>query len=224
MRNRPNPIVFAVAAIISIAFAACFANKPPAPPPSPAAVAPSQSSLMGVASWYGPGFDGHRTANGEIYNQEELTAASTVIPLGSHVMVTNLDNGRSVEVRINDHGPYVKGRKIDLSHEAARTLGIVKPGTAHVRIDVLSQPAGTRPIGTPIRYYVQVGSYSQQASARRVCDRLSGYYRDVRIDQVTAGTRCFYRVRMGAFASRDAARERAQDSARFGYPVVIVSE
>jgi rare lipoprotein A len=179
---------------------------------------------MGVASWYGPGFDGHRTASGEVYNQEELTAASTVIPLGSHVMVTNLDNGRAVEVRINDHGPYVKGRKIDLSHEAARTLGIVTPGTARVRIDVLSQPEGTRPIGTPTRYYVQVGSYSQQTNARRVSSKLAAYYRDVKIDQVNAGARSFYRVRMGSFATRDEACLRANDCARFGYPIVIVSE
>src|SRR5882762_283701 len=77
-------------------------------------------SLVGVASWYGPGFDGKRTANGEIYNQEDLTAASPSLPLGSRVMVTNLDNGRSVEVRINDRGPFVGGRKIDLSHRAAQ--------------------------------------------------------------------------------------------------------
>jgi rare lipoprotein A len=181
-------------------------------------------SLMGVASWYGPGFDGHRTASGEVYNQEELTAASTVIPLGSRVMVTNLDNGRAVEVRINDHGPYVNGRKIDLSHEAARTLGIVTPGTARVRIDVLSQPEGTRPAGAPIRYYVQVGSYSQQTNAQHVSSKLAAYYRDVRIDQVNAGARSFYRVRMGSFATRDEARARAQDSAHFGFPIVIVSE
>ncbi len=177
-----------------------------------------------MASWYGPGFDGHRTANGEVYNQEEMTAASTVIPLGSHVMVTNLDNGRAVQVRINDHGPYVKGRKIDLSHQAAQTLGIVRPGTARVRIDVLTQPAGTRRIGTPIRYYVQVGSYSRQTNARQVSNKLAAFYRDVRVDQVNAGARSFYRVRMGSFATRDQARERADNSARFGYPIVIVSE
>src|SRR5579862_116192 len=146
----------------------------------------SESSLTGMASWYGPGFEGHRTASGEVYNQEELTAASTVIPLGSHVMVTNLDNGRAVEVRINDHGPYVKGRKIDLSHQAARTLGIVTPGTAHVRIDVLSQPEGTRSIGTPVRYYCQVGSFAKGNNARRVTSKLGAYYRDVKIDEVDA--------------------------------------
>ena len=89
-----------------------------------------------------------------------MTAACNSFTLGSHVMVTNLDNGRAVQVRINDHGPYVKGRKIDLSHQAAQTLGIVRPGTARVRIDVLSQPKGTRQVGTPIRYYVQLGSFS----------------------------------------------------------------
>jgi rare lipoprotein A len=213
-----------MAAPMSAMLASC-ATSPSVPKPIPPIVqAPEQSSLMGVASWYGPGFDGHRTASGEVYNQEELTAASTVIPLGSQVMVTNLDNGRAVQVRINDHGPYVKARKIDLSHEAARTLGIVKPGTAHVRIDVLSQPEGTRAIGTPIRYYVQVGSYAQQNNARRVSCKLAAYYRDVKVDQVNAGARCFYRVRMGSFATRDEARERADDSARFGYPIVIVSE
>jgi rare lipoprotein A len=213
-----------MAAPMSGMLAACAASPSVANSPPPIVQAPAQSSLLGVASWYGPGFDGHRTASGEVYNQEELTAASTVIPLGSQVMVTNLDNGRAVQVRINDHGPYVKGRKIDLSHEAARTLGIVRPGTAHVRIDVLSQPDGTRAIGTPIRYYVQVGSYSQRNNARRVSGKLAAYYPDVKIDQVSAGARCFYRVRMGAFATRDEARERANDSARFGYPIVIVSE
>lgn len=219
-------LLLAIATLTSVAIAACSATTPSHKRTKPIAEVPqpTQSSLVGMASWYGPGFDGHRTATGEVYNQEELTAASTVIPLGSRVMVTNLDNHRSVEVRINDHGPYVKGRKIDLSHEAARTLGVLKPGTARVRIDVISQPAGTRTAGTPVRYYVQVGSYSQQTNARRVSNQLAGYYRDVRIDQVNAGARCFYRVRMGSFATHDAARERASDCARFGYPIVIVSE
>lgn len=201
-------------------FAACSqpSPTPSGPPPNGA------PAVMGVASWYGPGFDGHPTSSGEIYRQDELTAASTVIPLGSRVMVTNLDNGRSVEVRINDRGPFVKGRKIDLSHEAARVLGILKPGTARVRVDVVSVPEGSRPVGSPMRYYVQVGSYSRHANAERVCSRLSSRYNDVKIDQVNAGRRCYFRVRMGSFDSRDAALTRAQQSSRFGYPLIIVSE
>src|SRR5580698_2224355 len=98
-----------------LVFASCSTSRPVAPvydvsPMAERPTVPTQSSMTGIASWYGPGFDGHRTATGEVYNQEELTAASTVIPLGSRVMVTNLANGRAVEVRINDHGPYVKGR------------------------------------------------------------------------------------------------------------------
>ncbi len=228
MRGRvTSGSLLAIAVLASVVFASCSTSKSiktPAPAVAQHSATPTESSLTGIASWYGPGFDGRRTATGEVYNQEEMTAASTVIPLGSNVMVTNLDNGRAVQVRINDHGPYVKGRKIDLSHEAARTLGIVTPGTARVRIDVLSQPEGTRPIGTPIRYYVQVGSYSQQTNASRVSRKLAAYYSDVKIDQVNAGARCFYRVRMGAFATRDGALGRANDSARFGYPIVIVSE
>jgi rare lipoprotein A len=222
--SASSSLVFVIVASMSVMLAACATAPQVRNPVAPTAQTPAESSLTGIASWYGPGFDGHRTANGEVYNQEDLTAASTVIPLGSRVMVTNLDNARAVEVRINDHGPYVKGRKIDLSHEAARTLGIVSPGTARVRIDVLSQPEGTRPIGAPIRYCVQVGSYAQQTNARRVSNTLAAYYRDVRIDEVNAGARSFYRVRMGSFATRDEARERANDSVRFGYPIVIVSE
>ncbi len=217
--------LIALSAGLAATFAACSAANAPRPAPSvPPPVHAPAPAVMGVASWYGPGFDGHPTSSGEIYHQDQLTAASTVIPLGSRVMVTNLDNGRSVEVRINDRGPFVKGRKIDLSHEAARLLGIVKPGTAQVRVDVLSVPAGSRPVGSPMRYYVQVGSYSQQANAERVCSRLSSQYDDVRIEKVNAGSKCFFRVRMGAFGSRDAAQMRARQSSRFGYPLIIVSE
>src|SRR5262250_2552941 len=93
----------------------------------PAVVGGRQS---GVASWYGPGFHGKRTANGEIYDQYELTAAHRTLPLGTRVLVTNLTNGRAVEVRINDRGPFIDGRAIDLSYAAARMIDMVGPGTA----------------------------------------------------------------------------------------------
>jgi rare lipoprotein A len=92
----------------------------------------------GVASWYGPGFHGKETASGEIFDQNEMTAASRTLPLGTRVLVTNRDNGKSVEVTINDRGPYVDDRIIDLSKAAARKLGLLKPGTGNVRIDVIS--------------------------------------------------------------------------------------
>jgi rare lipoprotein A len=90
---------------------------------------------IGLASWYGPGFHGKRTASGERFDQNDLTAAHRKLPLGAEVRVTNLENGRSIVVAINDRGPYVGGRVIDLSKAAARRLGIVEDGLAKVRIE-----------------------------------------------------------------------------------------
>src|SRR5262245_42667871 len=91
----------------------------------------------GVASWYGPGFHGNATSSGEIYDQFDLTAAHRTLPLGTRVAVTHLDSGRTVEVRINDRGPFVDDRIIDLSYAAARQLGLIGPGTGRVRVEVL---------------------------------------------------------------------------------------
>jgi rare lipoprotein A len=92
----------------------------------------------GLASWYGPRFHGNRTASGEIFNQHDFTAAHRTLPWGSKVKVTNTANGKSVEVRINDRGPFGKGRIIDLSRAAARVLGMVGSGITTVRIEWLS--------------------------------------------------------------------------------------
>lgn len=199
------------------------ATRAPAPiyTPPPATLAPIRSAL-GTASWYGPGFNGKPTASGEIYDQSDLTAASNIFPLGSWVMVTDLDDGRAVEVRINDRGPFVKGRKIDLSYGAARSLGMVGPGTARVRMDLV-QTIAADPAGRA-QYFVQVGSFAQPAHAEELRARLAEYYPDVTIDELdTAGAR-YYRVRMGGFATRDQARTRAVQSARFGLPTIIVRE
>ena len=100
--------------------------------------------FRGVASWYGPNFHGKLTANGEIYNMYEYTAANKILPLGTIVKVTNLNNNKSVVVRINDRGPFVKGRIIDLSYIAGKKIGIDKTGTAPVKIVVLSTPITTK--------------------------------------------------------------------------------
>ena len=208
--------------------AACSSSRSFAPPPSPL-LSPSQppqptQPIVGVASWYGPGFDGHSTSTGEIYNQNDLTAASTMFPLGSRVMVTNLDNHRSVEVTINDRGPFVKGRKIDLSKNAARIIRMLDKGTTRVRIDLISAPPGSRPVGSPLRYYVQIGSFSRENNAQRLRERLSPYYRDVSVTQLAGPKGRYYRVRMGAFPTREQAQARASESTRFGLPIVIIAE
>src|SRR5256886_7904562 len=155
--------------------AGCAAVRAPAPPPITSGV------QVGVASWYGPGFHGNRTANGEIYDQYELTAAHPSLPLGTRVMVTNLETGRAVQVRVNDRGPFVDGRAIDLSYAAARTIGMVGPGTVRVRIEVLgptiavaatplAAPMAAPPAPTPARpsppapREVPTGSYTVEVA------------------------------------------------------------
>jgi rare lipoprotein A len=98
--------------------------------------------MNGVASWYGPEFAGKNTASGEVFNPEKLTAASRNLPIGSHVLVTNVGNARSVRVKINACGPFVKGRDIDVSRNAARRLTMMRKGVAPVRIKVLWIPPG----------------------------------------------------------------------------------
>jgi len=96
----------------------------------------------GVASYYADQFHGRRTANGETFDMHALTAAHQTLPFNTRVRVTNLDNGRSVVVRINDRGPFVKGRIIDLSYGAAKNVGLIGPGTARVRLEVLEMGDG----------------------------------------------------------------------------------
>lgn len=104
------------------------------------AVGSIRARFTGMASWYGPGFNGNQSASGEIYNQNAMTAAHKSLPFGTRVRVTNLDNGLTAVVRINDRGPYAYGRVIDLSAAAARALGVMQSGVAPVRLDVLGKP------------------------------------------------------------------------------------
>lgn len=202
---------------LAVALSGCalFRARTPVPPPQQVSI-PPRGSIIGVASWYGPGFDGKRTSSGEVYDQEDLTAACTALPLGTRALVTNLQNGRSVEVRINDRGPFVKRRQIDLSHHAAAALGILGPGTATVRIEVLHLGAVQEP-----GYFVQVGSFSDSSNAQRLSDRLSQYFSDVRIDRLRAGGRHIYRVRMGAFSNHATALARANETARLGLQSIV---
>jgi rare lipoprotein A len=98
----------------------------------------TKHALNGTASWYGPRFHGKKTASGEIYNQHKLTAAHKTLPLGTKARVTNLDNGSAVEVEINDRGPFIEGRIIDLSRAAAGALGFVESGTAPVQVELIA--------------------------------------------------------------------------------------
>jgi rare lipoprotein A len=214
-----------VAASLGAAGCSLFRGAPP--PPGPGGV------QVGVASWYGPGFDGNRTANGEIYDQYEMTAAHRTLPLGTRVMVTNLSNGRSVEVRINDRGPFVDGRAIDLSYAAARALRMVGPGTAHVRIEVLRAAAAAAPpplLPPPARdlpttsFLVEVAVLHDAGRAEHLAGVLRLRLPDTFVSPVAGSDGTYYRVRVGPYPLRTAALARAERVTRLGYPAIIVEE
>jgi peptidoglycan lytic transglycosylase len=130
-----RPGFVALALLAALAGCATPRGGVPAPPPA------TGGAQTGDASWYGAAHQGRRTASGEPYDMYGLTAAHLTLPLGTHVLVTNMKNGRSVEVRVNDRGPTVAGRVIDLSYAAARALGAVGDGVIPVRLRVLSMPS-----------------------------------------------------------------------------------
>jgi rare lipoprotein A len=127
-----------LAAGLLLVSSAIAAEETPVPPPTVERAPGGEPVVVheGEASYYGPGFHGRKTATGEIFNQDKLTAASTELPLGTRANVTNLENGRTVEVRVNDRGPYADGRVIDLSKAAARKLDMVRDGVAEVRVEL----------------------------------------------------------------------------------------
>ena len=178
----------------------------------------------GIASWYGPGFHGKATASGTIYNQNDLTAAHQTLPLGTRVMVTNLDNGRSTELVINDRGPFAKGRIIDLSHAAAESLGMIVPGTIPVRVEVIDSPQKIRSIPGSLDYTLQLGSFVQLEKAQSLRDRLSKSYPDITIIPFQAKDATYYRVQLGVFANRGAAEAQARQVAQAGFPVIVMEK
>ncbi|HEV2063408.1 MAG TPA: septal ring lytic transglycosylase RlpA family protein, partial [Thermoanaerobaculia bacterium] len=137
---RPRLLVFIGLAAFAARCASRHVPAPVAPGQSPPGKTTSFFLQEGVASWYGgnDGFEGKPTASGEIYDSSQLTAAHRELPLGSIVEVTALETGRSVRVRINDRGPFVKGRMIDLSQEAARQIGLLGPGTGRVGLTLVA--------------------------------------------------------------------------------------
>ena len=168
----------------------------------------------GIASWYGPKFHGKATSNREVYNMHSLTAAHKTLPFNTRVRVTNLENGRSLVVRINDRGPFVGNRIIDLSYRAGRRLGMVENGTVRVRLEVVSQPAGwtQETPAIPQAYTVQVGMFRNRDNARRLARELG----DGRIQPFRKRGQTLYRVLTTAYNTFDRAQERMDALRREG--------
>lgn len=223
-------------ALVLALLAAC-ASKAPTPPPTPAHPSPPPPSgkvpgtqrpytiqgktyhplstadgyhESGIASWYGPNFHGKRTSNGERYDMESMTAAHKTLPMDTWVEVHNLDSGKKLTLRINDRGPFVDGRIIDLSKAAARELGVLGKGTARVEVAALgfkrlgTGGAGQRPAeyvppasweeGT---FSVQVGAFTDPARAQRLAKELRPQWGQVFVVRYDRGDQVFHRVRVG---------------------------
>ena len=217
---------FAIALGVSLcAVAGCARHQqtthPPAtnPTPGPAASAPSgpppaverqppvpgEYVEEGVASWYGFPFQGRRTSNGEIYDMHEFTAAHRTLPFNTVVRVTNLRNAMQTEVRINDRGPFVANRVIDLSLSAAQAIDMVGTGTAPVHLEIISGPNPQMGF-----FGVQVGAFLVQENAERLRLQLATRYSPVSIATYDSPTGMFYRVRVGRVANENAAQQLAE--------------
>ncbi|MGA2738033.1 MAG: septal ring lytic transglycosylase RlpA family protein [Bryobacteraceae bacterium] len=182
----------------------------PANPEAPAAATP-ESSEAGLASWYGHPYHGRASASGEIYDMEQMTAAHRTLPFGTMVRVYDLDNEKSVDVRINDRGPFVDGRIIDLSHAAARAIEMIGPGTARVRLEILSAPPPVQ-----AHFGVQVGAFRERENAERLRQAMEAKYGRARLVR-RADTPGWWHVVVGMESSQDGAsalanRIRGDDS------------
>ncbi len=196
-------------------------HRPPAPAPtettargkpaSPAAASATRPGTLleqGQASWYGVPYHGRQASNGEIYDMHKLTAAHRTLPFDTVVRVTNLKNGRKTEVRIIDRGPFVEGRILDLSLEAARQIDMVAAGVAPVRLEFLSGPAQP-----PGQFTVQVGAFLESENAAEVRRKLERHYQPVFVHPYDSPKGVFHRVRVGRVATEKAA-ERLADKLR----------
>jgi len=169
-------------------------------------------SQEGLASWYGKKFHGRKTASGETYNMYAMTAAHKTLPMDTWVQVTNLDNGKKVKLRINDRGPFIRNRIIDLSYAGARKLGVLGPGTARVKVVALGKSTGKNSKKyIPLNYWkghftLQVGAFKMLSNARAYRKKLSARYGNAYITTHRDYRGTFYRVRMGNFTQLAAAK------------------
>ncbi len=178
----------------------------------------------GIASWYGPDFHGKKTSNGEIYDMHAMTAAHKTLPLGVYVRVQNRDSGREAVVRVNDRGPFVKGRVIDLSYSAAKELGVDIAGTAPVRIEALGYRGSGADHYNALENYdagsytIQIGSFKEYGNAERLSGEMKRIVGFSEIHMTNINGEIFHRVYAGKYASLSAAEAAEREFSEHGYP------
>jgi rare lipoprotein A len=237
LANVPRAVC--VVAFLLVVLAGCSHHNVPARPPAAPSGVPSNAPPVspasgpppavtggyveeGVASWYGVPFNGRRTSNGEIYDMHTFTAAHRTLPFNCVVRVTNLNNGKQTEVRINDRGPFVANRVIDLSLAAAQAIEMWGPGTANVRLEILSGPNPRSGF-----FGVQVGAFKVQENAQRFREEMDAAYPPATVETYEAANGTYYRVRVGKLPSEDAAQklaDRLRSEGRSGALVVRVDD
>ena len=178
---------------------------------------------FGMASWYGKDYHGRRTANGEIYDMYAMTAAHLTLPFNTVVRVTNLENGKKVELRINDRGPFVAGRVIDLSHTGARAIDMLPKGTARVTLEATLSAAGGASSIEGV-FAIQVGAFEEKQNADRFQVQLQKKYANVHTVLWESNIKRLYRVRFGAFRTEAEARRYLEVLKKDDLPGYVVRE
>ncbi|MFW6081725.1 MAG: septal ring lytic transglycosylase RlpA family protein [Desulfosalsimonas sp.] len=175
----------------------------------------------GLASWYGAPFHGRKTANGETYNMHAKTAAHKILPMDTFVLVRNKDNGKETVVRINDRGPFVRGRVIDLSYRAAREIDMTGPGTARVEVIAMEKDSakahGEDKDFTTGDFTVQVGAFASRSAAENLKEKLKKRYDQVEVTSVKKDAQTLYRVRVGTFFSVESAEKAERRLVESGF-------
>lgn len=184
---------------------------------------PTSFLQKGTASWYGPGFYGRRTSNGERFEKNDLTAAHPTLPFGSVLEVTDTQSGKKVRVRVNDRGPYAGGRVVDLSYAAASTLDIVGKGVAHVELRILDIDDALWPTAA---WALQVGSFRTKADATHFIDAMDPRQRSAGLYYIKSpdSEGKDYRVRFGPFAGEGNAKSAAEQLKKAGLMPALLRE
>jgi rare lipoprotein A len=170
----------------------------------------------GTAAWYGKDLHGKKTASGEVFDMYGFSAAHRTLPLGTVIHVTNLDNFKSITVRINDRGPFLKSRFLDLSYGAAKELDFVSPGTARVKIETVAA------VRDAAQYTVQAAVFTEAENARLLKERLNAKFGAVSIVPFETNIARFYRVRVGAYSSEERAEQVAGKLMLEGLEPIVV--
>ena len=217
--SRIFSVTRVVAAVITVTAFACSCAPRAYRAPTQKVIAREE----GIASWYGRKFHGRKTSSGERYNMYGISAAHRTLPLGTIVRVTHVRSGRKVTVRINDRGPFVDDRIIDLSYGAAKRLGMVKEGVAPVIVEVYGGAETGKPPSGKITFSVQVGSFLIRDNAERLGTDLRHRFSDVSVTTFKDNRNTWYQVRVGRFPSREVTVGTAAKLQREGLHTLVVA-